>query len=260
MSSVPKLERLTPELERTLTDGWKAGNREAGQKIIEAYVSYVIAISREYQRWGTPLEDIVQQGNIGLLEASRRFDPDRGYRLVTFAQFYIRAEIREYVLRNHRMVRVGSSKAERRAVRFYRKTFVKDPATLAAYTGLSERRAQELMPILAGPEASIDPAPSDHGIALGETLADATPSPEELVCHADELEHRVQALQKAFAELSQRERQVLERHLMSDEPETLAQIGVTFGVTKERMRQVEEGAKKRMRGRLQQIAADVFAP
>ena len=112
---------LTPELERKLSDGWKAGDRDAGRQIVEAFLPYVMSIAREYRRWGTPFEDIVQQGNIGLLEGARRFDPERGYRLVTFAQFWIRAEIREYVLRNHRVVRVGSSKAERRAVRFFAK-------------------------------------------------------------------------------------------------------------------------------------------
>lgn len=258
-AALSRRQKLTPELERKLSDGWKAGDRDAGRQIVEAFLPYVMSIAREYRRWGTPIEDIVQQGNIGLLEGARRFDPERGYRLVTFAQFWIRAEIREYVLRNHRVVRVGSSKAERRAVRFFRKTFVKDPAMLAEKTGLSELRARELMPILAGPEVSLDPTPAEGGMPLGDSLADGAPSPEEQVCLADERAHRTRALKKVIAELSPREQHVLERHLMSDEPETLAQIGATFGVSKERVRQVEEGAKQRMRYRLQQIAGDVFA-
>ncbi|MDI1481004.1 sigma-70 family RNA polymerase sigma factor [Polyangium sp. y55x31] len=245
---------LSAEVERELAIRWKAGDREAGRLLIEACLSYVTTIAREYRSWGAPFEDLVQQGNIGLLQAAERFDPARGYRLATFANYWIRAEIRDYVTRNYRIVRLGTSKAERRAVRFYRRAFVRDATTLAAKTGLSEQRAHELIPLLAGPDAPIDTSPHNDG------PADSALSPEAEVCRADERAELTRAVKAALAELSPREQQVLERRLMSDEPATLAELGAAFGVSKERIRQVEEQAKKRMRGRLRVLAGEVVAP
>lgn len=245
---IAKRRILTAEVERDLAIRWKAGDREAGRLLIEACLSYVMTIAREYRRWGAPFEDIVQQGNIGLLQAAERFDPSRGCRLATYADYWIRAEIRDYVTRNYRIVRLGASKAERRAVRFYRQTFVKDAATLAEKTGLPERRARELMPLLAGPDAPLDTSMYSDG------PADSAPSPEAEVCRADERARVERAVKAALAELSPREQQVLERRLMLDEPETLAQVGMAFGVSRERVRQVEERAKQRLRDRLGTLA------
>src|SRR5262249_28978801 len=105
---------LTPEAEHDLAVRWRAGDRDAGPELIEACLPFVMPIALEYRRWGLPLEDIVQEGNIGLLKAAERFDPDRGCRLATYAAYWIRAEIREYVARGYRIVRLGSSKSERR--------------------------------------------------------------------------------------------------------------------------------------------------
>lgn len=244
---------LTAEVERELALRWKAGDREAGRLLIEACLSYVLTIARQYRRWGAPLEDLVQQGNLGLLQAAARFDPARGYRLATFANFWIRAEIRDYVTRNYRIVRLGASKAERRAVRFFRQAFVKDAPTLAERTGLSEGRAHALLPLLAGPDAPLDTSPQR------DDLADGAPSPEMEVCLADERARLQCALQTALAELSPREQQVLERRVMADESATLAELATVFGVSRERVRQVEERAKQRMRGRLQMLAGEVVA-
>jgi len=240
--------------QRELAIRWKAGDPEAGRLLIEACQPQVTTIARQYRRWGAPFEDLVQQGNIGLLQATKRFDPARGCRLATFANYWIRAEIRDYVTRNYRMVRLGASKAERRAVRFYRRAFVKDAPTLAEMTGLSERRAHALMPLLAGPDAPLDTSPH------GDGLADGAPSPEAEVCRADERAWLKRAVKTALAELSPREQQVLERRVMSDEPATLAELGAAFGVSKERVRQVEERAKERMRGRLRALGDEASAP
>src|SRR5262245_14961304 len=104
---------LTPEMEHDLADRFRRGDREAGRRLIEACLPFVMTIALEYRRWGLPMEDIVQEGNIGLLKAAERFDPDRGCRLATYAAYWIRAEIREYVARGYRIVRPGSSTSER---------------------------------------------------------------------------------------------------------------------------------------------------
>lgn len=248
---------LTAEEEHALALRWKAGDGAAGRRIVEACLSYVLTIAFEYMRWGVSLEDLVQQGNIGLLKAAERFDPARGVRLASFARFWIRAEIRDYVTKNHRLVRIGSSKAERRAVRYYRRAVVRDAAALAEKTGLSERRAHALLPLLAAPEASLDTPPHEDGRVLSDSLADGARSPEEEACRRDEEARLSSALRTVVAELSPREQQIVERRLMSDEPETLEQLGAAFGVSKERVRQIEERAKLRMRGRLRELAGEL---
>lgn len=250
---------LSPAAEHDLALRWRNGEREAGRLLIEACLSYVLLVAREYRRWGTPIEDLVQQGNIGLLKAAERFDPERGCRLATFAAHWIRAEIRDYVLRDHRIVRLGASKAERRAVRHFHRNHVTDPAVLAERTGLSEARATELLPLLTSADLALEaPAGSDRW-SPQDHLAHAASSPEDEVCQADEQAQLEGAVKAAVSELSPREQDIVARRLMADDPETLEQLGATFGVTRERVRQVEQRTKTRLRTRLETIASELLA-
>jgi RNA polymerase sigma-32 factor len=250
---------LTPEAEHDLAILYRAGDAAAGRKLVEACLPFVMTIALEYRRWGLPLEDIVQEGNIGLLKAAERFDPDRGCRLATYAAYWIRAEIREYVARGYRIVRLGSSKSERRALRIYRKTHEKDPGALAELSGLTEARATELLPLLMARDVSLERSPTDDGKAPVDRLADEGRSPEEEACLADEREHLEAALETVVAELSPRERRIVKQRWLTDEPKTLEQLGAVFGVSKERVRQLEERAKKRMRARLEEIVGEPIA-
>lgn len=250
---------LPADLEHDLAVRYRAGDRAAGQRLVEGCLSHVTAIARQYRRWGTPMEDLVQQGNIGLLKAADRFDPARGFRLATFAKFWIRAEIRDYVTRNHRVVWLGASKMERRAVRYFRQTRITDPVELSEKTGLPVRYANDLLPILTAHEAALDAPAREDQRALADRLSDGSPSPEDSACAADEAKQLEAALRTVLAELPEREMAIVERRILSDEPETLEQLGATFGVSRERIRQVEERAKARMRGRLGQIAGHLVA-
>jgi RNA polymerase sigma-32 factor len=250
---------LTPEVEHDLALRWKEGDRAAGHKLIEACLPFVMTIALEYRRWGLPLEDVVQEGNIGLLKAADRFDPDRGCRLATYAAYWIRAEIREYVARGYRIVRLGSSKSERRALRIYRKTHERDPEALAELSGLTAERATELLPLLMSRDVSLERTPSDDGRAPVDRLADDSRSPEEEACLSDERAHLKAALSQVVAELSPREQSIVAHRWLTDEPQTLEELGATFGVSKERVRQLEERAKKRMRERLEQIVGEPIA-
>jgi RNA polymerase sigma-32 factor len=250
---------LTPEAEHDLAIRWRAGDQAAGRQLIEACLPFVMTVALEYRRWGLPLEDIIQEGNIGLLKAADRFDPERGCRLATYAAYWIRAEIREHVARGYRIVRLGSSKSERRALRIYRKTHEKDPEALAALSGLTAERATELLPLLMARDVSLERSPTDDGRAPVDKLADEGRSPEEEACLADERQQLSAALQKVVAELSPRERRIVRQRWLTDEPQTLEQLGVAFGVSKERVRQLEERAKKRMRARLEEIVGEPIA-
>ncbi|WP_437600826.1 sigma-70 family RNA polymerase sigma factor [Sorangium sp. So ce590] len=251
---------LSPEAERELAFRWRAGDRDAGRRLIEACLPFVMTIALEYRRWGLPMEDIVQEGNIGLLKAAERFDPDRGCRLATYAAYWIRAEIREHVARGYRIVRLGSSKSERRALRIYRKTHEKDPAVLAELSGLSEERATELLPLLMARDVSLERSPSEDGVAPVERLASSSHTPEEEACAADEREQLSRALLQVVNELSPRERRIMNQRWLTDSPVTLEQLGADFGVSKERVRQIEERAKKRMRARIEEITREPVSP
>ena len=249
---------LTPEEERRLAARWRAGDRAAGRRLIEGCLPFVLTIAFEYRRWGLPLEDIVQEGNIGLLKAAERFDPDRGCRLATYAAYWIRAEIREYVVRDYRIVRLGSSKSERRALRIYRRTREKSPELLAAQSGLSSERATALMPLLTARDVSLDRAVGD-GLSPAERIAANAPTPEDEVCTADDRAHVHDALELAVAELSPRERRIIKWRWLTETPMTLEQLGNAFGVSKERVRQIEERVKKRMRSRIEELTREPLA-
>lgn len=243
---------LTPAEEHELALRWRTGDQAAGQKMIEACLPFVMTIALEYRRWGLPLEDIVQEGNIGLLKAAERFDPSRGCRLATYAAYWIRAEIREYVARGYRIVRLGSSKSERRALRVYRRTREKNPAMLAKLSGLTKERAAELLPLLMARDVSLEAAPDD-GFSPLDRLASGEQSPEDNVAERHERERMSQALRQVVEELSPRERRIVNERWLTDSPVTLEELGVSFGVSKERVRQIEERAKKRMRARIEEI-------
>lgn len=249
---------LTPAEEHDLALRWRGGDQTAGRKMIEACLPFVMTIALEYRRWGLPLEDIVQEGNIGLLKAAERFDPSRGCRLATYAAYWIRAEIREYVARGYRIVRLGSSKSERRALRAYRRTREKNPAALAKLSGLTDERAAELLPLLMARDVSLEGAP-DEGLAPLERLASAEQTPEDKAADRDERELMSRALRQVVDELSPRERRIVNERWLTDSPVTLEELGVSFGVSKERVRQIEERAKKRMRARIEEITRATHA-
>lgn len=245
---------LTPEMEHDLALRWRKGDRDAGRKLIEACLPFVMTVALEYRRWGLPMEDIVQEGNIGLLKAAERFDPERGCRLATYAAYWIRAEIREHVARGYRIVRLGSSKSERRALRIYRKTHERDPRALAELSGLTEERATELLPLLMARDVSLDrTAGPDEGLSPADRLPSPDESPEDEACAADERQWLSEALTQAISELSPRERQIMNQRWLTEEPMTLEQLGADFGVSKERVRQIEERAKKRIRERMEKL-------
>jgi RNA polymerase sigma-32 factor len=244
---------LDREAERELARRWLAGDQRAGSKIIEACLPFVVSIALEYRRWGVPLEDIIQQGNLGLLKAAKKFDPKKDCRLATYAAYWIRAEIREYVVRAFRVVRLGTTKGERRALRAYRRTKSTDAAELAEVSGLNEERVKLLLPLLAAKESSLDATTSEMGPAIDRMPSDV-PTPEELAS-SDELTAQAgHAVRAAVGELDERERMIVEARLMTEDPPTLQELGARLGVSKERVRQLEERARLKLRGELRAFA------
>lgn len=243
--------RLPQEKERALAKAFREGDHAAGDELVGACLPFVVSIAMEYRRWGVPLEDVIQQGNIGLLRAAQRFDPARECRLITYAAYWIRAEIRDYVVRGYRVVRFGTTKGERRALRYYRTTREDDPAVLAEKSGLTVRRAEQLLPLLAAGDQSLDAVSASTGHTVLERLASTAPSPEEALSRTESGDRARDALDVALGELTPRERLIAQERWSREDPVTLEKLGVQLGVSKERVRQIEERMRAKLKVRLQ---------
>lgn len=241
---------LDAEMEADLARAWSAGDEAAGRRLIEGNLSVVLGIAREYRRWGVAHDDLVQQGCIGLYKAARRYDAARGSRLRSYASYWIRAEIRDYVLRSYRMVRLGATRTERRAVRAYRSSSVTTVEELAARSGMPMARCEMLWPLLQAGDRSLD-ATFDGQAPLIDSVCDGHASPEELTADAENAAQLHEAVAGALASLPERERHVLKRRYMNAEQSTLEELGRELGVSRERVRQLEERAKTRLRSVLQ---------
>lgn len=244
---------LDPDTERELAAAWRQGDKQAGQRLVEASLPFVIRVAREYRCWGVPLEDLIQQGNVGLLKAAAKYDPDRNCRLITYAVYWVRAEIREYVVRTYRIVRLGTTRTERRAMRAYRRLGVTNVEELAEESGMPLGRAEKLWPLLLQSDMSLDVQYEDRSPAI-DRLADGTQNPEEMTSQARELQGVRRALEEALQRLSERERRIVEERMLNDEPRTLEQLGQEMGVSKERVRQLEERVRHKLRDSLSSFA------
>ncbi|MBW2209650.1 MAG: sigma-70 family RNA polymerase sigma factor [Deltaproteobacteria bacterium] len=219
-ASLKRVEILDAETEREVAARWADGNQLAGARLIESSLPFVISIAREYRRWGVPLEDLVQQGNLGLLKAASKFDPEKKCRLITYAAYWIRAEIRDYVVRSYRIVRLGTTRTERRAMRAFRRKAFESPEALAEESGMPLTRAKQLWPLLARGDLSLDATVTDAPAAM------------------------------AMESLTAREQRIVEARILSEEPCTLQALGREMGVSKERIRQLEVRARQKLRDRL----------
>ncbi|MBK8172112.1 MAG: sigma-70 family RNA polymerase sigma factor [Sandaracinaceae bacterium] len=235
--------------EKQYAAAWREGDELAGKKLIEASLPFVIRIANEYRRWDVPLEDLIQQGNLGLLRAAQKFDGAKNCRLITYAVYWIRAEIRDYVVRGYRIVRLGTTRSERRAMRNYRRSNITSAEALAEESGMPLARAHKLFPLLMQRDTSLDATYDDVGPAV-DRLRSETLTPEEATMQRHRTEDVKEALTGALGELSDRERRIVNARMMSDEPITLEQLGRELGVSKERVRQIEEKARIKLRSAL----------
>ena len=254
IDSLRGLAPLDVEAERELAHAYRAGDREAGDKLIAACLPFVIRIAVEYRRWGVPLEDLVQQGNLGLLRAAEKYDADKQVRLITYAVYWIRAEIRDYLVRSYRIVRLGTTRSERRAMRAYRREGVESAAELAQKSGKPRARCEKLWPILAHVDTSLDQTFDDARGPVVERLEGELPSPEEVALLRRADEAAKVAVRSALKRLDRRERRIVHARMLSDDPCTLEELGKELGVSKERVRQLEVRVRDKLRDSLSDFA------
>jgi RNA polymerase sigma-32 factor len=230
---------------------------ESARQLVVSHLRVVVSIARGYTGYGLPQADLIQEGNIGLMKAVKRFDPDRGVRLVSFAIHWIRAEIHEFVLRNWRLVKVATTKAQRKL--FFNLRSMKptlDPLTPAEIGSIAKQlrvkpeEVSEMETRLAGQEIALEPADDDEdSYAPIAYLADRSAGPAELVEADQEEKLRTQGLGSALASLDARSRRIIEaRWLREKDPATLHELAAEFKVSAERIRQIEAKALEKMKG------------
>jgi len=254
IGSMRGLAPLTSESERELARAFRAGDRQAGDHLVAACLPFVIRIASEYRRWGIPLEDLVQQGNLGLLRAAEKYDSEKQVRLITYAVYWIRAEIRDYLVRSYRIVRLGTTRSERRALRAYRREGATSAEQLAERSGMPLARCEKLWPILAQADTSLDQSFDDARGPVVERLVGELPTPEEIACTRREAASQRSAVRSAMRRLDEREQRIVHARFMSEEPCTLEQLGKELGVSKERVRQLEVRVRDKLRDALSSYA------
>ncbi|MBK9705122.1 MAG: RNA polymerase sigma factor RpoH [Betaproteobacteria bacterium] len=236
----------------------------AARELVLSHLRLVVAVSRNYLGYGLPQADLIQEGNVGLMKAVRRFDPERGVRLVSFALHWIKAEIHEYILRNWRMVKVATTKAQRKL--FFNLRGMK--ATTAALTptearaiardlGVKPEEVVEMETRLSGRDVVLDPQPDDNGDSMGPIawLTDTEDEPMQILERRQTASNRSKGLSTALAKLDERSRRIIEaRWLREDDPATLQDLATEYGVSAERIRQLEVKAMKTMRSQMGALA------
>ena len=257
IQTVNRFPLLSAEEERDLARRFRdAGDLEAARQLVVSHLRLVVAVGRGYLGYGLPHADLIQEGNIGLMKAVKRYDPERGVRLVSFAIHWIKAEMHEYILRNWRLVKVATTKAQRKL--FFNLRSMKtglaplssgDMKSIAAELNVKPEEVAEMETRLSGREMAFEPEQEDEeGFAPVHYLADEASEPTR-VLEAEQSERlRTEGLAKALDSLDERSRRIIEtRWLKEKDAATLHDLAAEFNVSAERIRQIEAKALEKMR-------------
>jgi len=255
VGSIPVLSR---EDEQALSRRFREEeDLDAARDLVMAHLRFVVHIAKGYQGYGLPLNDLIQEGNVGLMKAVKRFDPDFGVRLVSFAVHWIRAEIHEFVLRNWRIVKVATTKAQRKLFFNLRKAKKSlawlshaETQAVAKDLGVSPAEVTEMERRLSSRDAVFDPGPDPKDDDRSFTPAAYLPSPDAdpavLVEKVDWHDDATTRMREALTTLDDRSRHILETRWLAEEKQTLHQLADVYGVSAERIRQIESNAIKKL--------------
>jgi RNA polymerase sigma-32 factor len=253
LAEIRKFPMLEPQEEYMLGKRWREhGDSDAAHKLITSHLRLVAKIAMGYRGYGLPIGEVISEGNVGLMQAVKRFEPDKGFRLATYAMWWIRASIQEYILRSWSLVKLGTTAAQKRLFFNLRKAKSQISALedgdlkpeqlkqIATRFGVSEKEVIDMNRRLGG-DASLN-APIRAENESGEWqdwLVDEHLDQETQLAESEELENRKRALGQALDVLNDRERRIFEARRLSDNPITLEELAEEFGVSRERVRQIE---------------------
>ncbi len=259
ISAVHRIPVLSVEEEQQLARRYHAEeDLDAAKQLIAAHLRFVVHVARGYSGYGLQLGDLIQEGNIGLMKAVKRFDPEHGVRLVSFAVHWIRAEMHEFILKNWRIVKVATTKAQRKLFFNLRKNKKRlgwmnagEVKTVANELGVPEKTVLEMESRLSGRDVGFDApvdADDDARPSPSNFLIDDSADPYQNVADASQAESRHDTLSEALQDLDERSRDIIQRRWLTDDKTTLQELADEYGVSAERIRQIEAAAMKKMRG------------
>ncbi len=273
LAEIRKFPILDKEEEFMLAKKWKAhGDTEAAHKLVTSHLRLAAKIAMGYRGYGLPMGEVISEGNAGLMHAVKKFDPDKGFRLATYAMWWIRAFIQEYILRSWSLVKMGTTSAQKKLFFNLRRmkgemNALKEgdlPAEqvqeIAEKLNLQERDVIEMNRRMAGHDASLNtPMSEDPSSQWQDWIADDTQIDQEtsLVEH-DEYQIRMELLTEAMAHLKERERDILQKRRLSETPVTLEELSQTYKISRERVRQIEARAFEKIQKTMQENAIKVM--
>ena len=265
---------LSAEEERKIAMKWfETRDREAGQQLVLSNLRFVVKIAKEYSKYGFKMQDLIQEGNLGLMHAIDKYDPRKGYRLITYAVWWIRAYIQSSILKSWSIVRTGTTRVQRRIFNGLRKATQKiasfnssEPVSnklLAAELDVTEAQLHETVGLMKRRDVSMDQPLAKNqydNLTFGDTLSDPSASAEDKVIEHD-MQQKVRSfLDDIYDDLAPRERYMLEHRILAETPMTLEEIGNEFGITRERVRQLENRLKEKLRKAFEEKSGEKIAP
>jgi RNA polymerase sigma-32 factor len=274
LEEIRRFPMLEPQQEYMLARSWREhGDRDAAHQLVTSHLRLVAKIAMGYRGYGLPISEVVSEGNVGLMQAVKRFEPEKGFRLATYAMWWIKAAIQEYILRSWSLVKMGTTANQKKLFFNLRKAKSKISAleegdlrpdqvkVIAKRLGVNEQDVVDMNRRLGG-DASLNAPIRDDGDAgeWQDWLVDDAPSQERILAEHEESDNRHQALIGALDVLNERERRIFEARRLADDPVTLEDLAAEFGVSRERVRQIEVRAFEKVQKAVKTRIAAIEQP
>ena len=259
LSQIKKFPMLDAEEEYMLAKNWKStGNVKSAEKLVTSHLRLVAKIAMGYRGYGLPLNEIISEGNVGLMQAVKKFEPDKGFRLATYAMWWIKASIQEYILRSWSLVKMGTTTAQKKL--FFNLKKIKnqiapktegdlkneDVKNIASRLDVSEDEVVSMNRRLLGKEHSLNTPINETGDQWQDWLVDKEMDQELKFAQKEEMENRKDLLQNSIKILNKREKEILFARRLTDEPLTLEDLSKKFKISRERIRQIENKAFEKL--------------
>jgi len=278
LEEIRRFPMLEPQEEHMLAKRWREhGDRDAAHKLVTSHLRFVVKIARDYRGYGLPIADVISEGHVGLMQAVERFEPEKGFRLATYAVWWIKAAIQQYILRSWSLVKMGTTANQRKLFFHLReaksKIFALDEGDMrpdqvkfiAKRVGVTEQDVIDMNRRLGGDASLNDTIREDGDSGVRQDwLVDESPNQETTLAASDEFANRRKALSDVLRVLNGRDRRIFEGRRLAEDPITLAELADEFGVSRERVRQIEvrafEKVQKAVKNRIAAIETPVHQP
>ena len=274
LEEIRRFPMLEPQEEYMLAKSWREhGDRDAAHRLVTSHLRLVAKIAMGYRGYGLPISEVISEGNVGLMQAVKRFEPEKGFRLATYAMWWIKASIQEYILRSWSLVKMGTTANQKKLFFNLRKAKSKISALdegdmrpdqvklIAKRLGVPEQDVIDMNRRLSG-DASLNAPIRDDGDPgeWQDWLVDNSPNAEAMLAESEEFDHRHDALVSAMKVLNVREKRIFEARRLADDPITLEELAEEFGVSRERVRQIEVRAFEKVQKAVKNRVAAMESP